>query len=177
MRKLLILMALLTTVGCCTPQRCNSCRRGLCPVQFENLYCRYLDEFQAGWHARMLARKQLSCMRKNGLSCDYRYGFEAAFVDVSHGSRGGIPPQPPAAYWNTCTRSPSGHARVEQWYAGYSAGLESALAQREQFNRVPSRDQSLNDQTGGFPGNLELTPVSGETLLQPPASQGLYPVQ
>ncbi len=140
--RLLVTVVLLgIACGC----QCNPCRSGstgllgsgtLCPPQFDNFYCRYYDEFHARLAARTVARQQLKCMRPATVTCDFREGFENAFEDVAVGSRGGIPPQPPAPYWNKCARTPGGHARVEQWYAGYAAGLELALAQHGGFNRV-----------------------------------------
>ncbi|MCA8990957.1 MAG: hypothetical protein KDA88_03215 [Planctomycetaceae bacterium] len=108
----------------------------LCPPQFDHFYCRYIDDFRSKSAARRTARESLRCLRREGITCDFREGFENAFEDVSTGSRGQIPSQPPPPYWNMCARSPDGHARVEQWYAGYRVGIDLALAHYGDHNRV-----------------------------------------
>ncbi|MCA9079480.1 MAG: hypothetical protein KDA58_02930 [Planctomycetaceae bacterium] len=78
-------------------------------------------------------------MRQNcEISCDFRRGYEQAFEDVALGADGRIPPLPPSPYWKECARSPCGHERVQEWYAGYAAGANEAVACRGQSNYVYS---------------------------------------
>jgi hypothetical protein len=80
-------------------------------------------------------------MGKTG--CDFQYGFEQAYVDVALGASGEVPPLPPERYWKKRARTPKGHQRAQDWFAGYAAGAEQARAQYAHFNHVA---------TSGAPG-------------------------
>ncbi len=104
-----------------------------------HFYCRQVDDCLAGITARKVARKHLvhntpaDCPAP---SCDYRRGYEQAYVDVALGSEGQIPPVPPAMYWQSGLRTPAGHAKAEEWYRGYSDGARTAMPLRGEFNHV-----------------------------------------
>ncbi len=58
---------------------------------------------------------------------DYRVGFCDGFVDfVYAGGKGEPPAIPPRQYWNVDLRSPDGHNRAEQWFAGFRHGKRVA---------------------------------------------------
>ena len=104
-----------------------------------HLYCRQIDDFAAGMTARKIARKHLALNLTSDCptpSCDYRRGFEQAYVDVALGSSGQAPPVPPAMYWQAGFRTPEGHAKVDDWYRGYCDGAQHAVPLRGEYNRV-----------------------------------------
>lgn len=148
----------------------------LCPLQFDHFYCRYIDDFRSKSAARRTARQSLHCLRREGITCDFREGFENAFEDVSTGSRGQVPSQPPPPYWNMCARSPDGHARVEQWYAGYRVGVDLALAHYGEHNHVhlaalecpeTNYPEIMPTQIGGPMSPSEPTPVGRQPYVRP----------
>lgn len=100
-------------------------------------YKRFEDNLITRTKARCRARTDLSkfaCGEK--YSCDYRDGYEQAYVDVSQGARGDVPALPPAHYWKSCARSPDGHQCAQDWFAGYAAGAVRAKAIYEPYNKV-----------------------------------------
>lgn len=97
-------------------------------------YSRHFDDKRTTHHARHHARTALRTMGKTG--CDFRYGFEQAYVDVALGASGEIPPLPPERYWKKKARSPEGHQRAQNWFAGYAAGAEQARVRYNHFNAV-----------------------------------------
>ncbi|WP_145371509.1 hypothetical protein [Maioricimonas rarisocia] len=71
---------------------------------------------------------------------DFHAGFVDGYVDVAQGGSGVVPPIPPEAYWGAASRTPTGHQRAQDWFAGYSAGAEAALSSCcAAYNRVPHR--------------------------------------
>jgi hypothetical protein len=72
------------------------------------------------------------------LSCDYRLGYEQAYVDVAQGTDGQVPALPPANYWKVDARTAAGHQRAQQWFSGYAAGAAQARCRYEPFNEVAS---------------------------------------
>ncbi len=135
MRLALGLLLITVTCGChaCNPQTCGPCGPAgtacgtACPpcVCVESpCYCRKLDDWNSSISARFCACRHLS-----GRECrDYRMGFTQAFIDVAQGKTGEAPPVPPERYWDVCFRSPGGHDRAADWYAGYREGASQALA-------------------------------------------------
>jgi hypothetical protein len=61
-------------------------------------------------------------------SKDYALGFQRGFSDFLQ--EGGYyqvaRPLPPYRYWSVCNQTPEGMAAVEDWYAGYQRGLQTA---------------------------------------------------
>lgn len=109
----------------------------LCPSHHEQKYSRFCDETTAKCRAYLASRSALSDMESEcGVSCDFRRGFEQAFRDVALGSDGRVPAFPPAPYWKDGARSPEGHARAQEWFAGYATGAEIAVARRGVSNYV-----------------------------------------
>lgn len=104
-----------------------------------HLYCRQIDDFMAGMTARKVARHHMALNVSADCpapSCDYRRGFEQAYVDVALGASGKAPAVPPAMYWQAGFRTPEGHARVDEWYHGYCDGAQHAVPLRGEYNKV-----------------------------------------
>jgi hypothetical protein len=126
------------------PGECNSCNSWCCSHGWfcfgrHAKYCRCWDNFLTTEEARCLAKSDLRKFDDGQcLSCDYRLGFEQAYVDVARGGSGQVPALPPAQFWKVCARDPKGHARAQQWFAGYAAGAPRAVALYEPFNKVAS---------------------------------------
>lgn len=121
-------------------------------------YKRIPDNISTKSGARQAAQAGLRQERREQrLSCDYRLGYEQAFVDVALGASGDVPALPPANYWKSCARSPDGHQKAQQWFSGYAAGASRAKAVYEPFNQVAHSqfDCPGGDgfpQVGGDPG-------------------------
>lgn len=100
-------------------------------------YCSTHDKILTQHDARHLARAELSRTRSKICSdCDYRLGYEQAFVDVAQGAKGDVPALPPANFWTNCARTPNGHRRAENWFSGYAAGATAAKTLYEPYNKV-----------------------------------------
>ena len=71
-------------------------------------------------------------------SKNYQRGYEAGFVrTLEYGERACPPLIPPSRYWNKKFRSPVGLHAVDDWYAGFRDGVESATATGlERFSKV-----------------------------------------
>lgn len=60
---------------------------------------------------------------------DFAAGFRDGFVDyVYAGGNGEPPPVPPRRFWRVGWRSPPGHERASQWFAGFREGAAVARA-------------------------------------------------
>lgn len=106
-----------------------------------HFYFRCIDDCVASITSRKVARKHLAmCHTKDTPhpTCDYRRGFEQAYVDVALGSPGTMPVVPPPMYWTAGMRSPEGHARAQDWFQGYCDGVQRAVPLRAETNRVQS---------------------------------------
>jgi hypothetical protein len=87
---------------------------------------------------KALARYRRQC--RMPLSADFSAGFVRAYIDLASG-RSPLPPSvPPSRYWSAYYRSCKGRPKVEEWYAGYQAGLEDGQQGGvSQFQRIDVR--------------------------------------
>lgn len=137
---------------------CGGCH-GWCCFGRHAKYSRCWDGLLTRREARSLAQKDLRKLDNDQhLSCDFRLGYEQAYVDVALGACGEIPPLPPANYWNVCARTPEGHARAQQWFAGYAAGVPPAKAVYDPFNRVATSEGSGYGWNGCPPAGMPIGP-------------------
>jgi hypothetical protein len=58
------------------------------------------------------------------VSHHFKMGFITAYEDIALNKRPSPPIVPPSKYWNAYYRSPAGQPCVDDWFAGYDAGLE-----------------------------------------------------
>ena len=128
---LLILMVPLVSGGCHSPAPLLRLPQLRC-------YNRTIDDFVACKVAKDVARHHMAVLYSKDCrpTSDFQAGFEQAYEDVALGSEGQTPAIPPPAYWKSCERTPEGHARAQQWLAGYAAGATQALQSRGPYNRV-----------------------------------------
>ncbi len=71
------------------------------------------------------------------VSTDFAAGFEQAYVDLAENRAPQPPSVPPSKYWSAYYRSCAGREKVEDWYAGYQAGLDRGLRGGvSRFNRI-----------------------------------------
>lgn len=140
---LLILMVPLVSGGCHSPGP-------LLRVPQLRCYNRTIDDLVACKVAKDVARHHISILyTKDCLpTYDFQAGFEQAYADVALGSDGQTPAIAPSPYWKSYQRTAEGHARAQQWLAGYSAGAAQAIACRGPYNRVLASNWSCPGQTG-----------------------------
>ncbi|WP_437205285.1 hypothetical protein [Planctomicrobium sp. SH664] len=98
---------------------------------FDNMWTRKAARCAA---YRELHRNEDECRRNT----DYQQGYAQAFADVAMGGDGVVPTVPPAHYWKKCARTPEGHERAQNWFAGYAAGGPAALSYYGPYTKVAS---------------------------------------
>ncbi|MCS6976314.1 MAG: hypothetical protein NZM31_04795 [Gemmatales bacterium] len=60
-------------------------------------------------------------------SVHYAEGFRQGFVDyLNAGGTGAPPPVPPRKYWGVRYETPEGHAAMQDWFAGFRHGADTA---------------------------------------------------
>ncbi len=114
-------------------------------------YIPFIDDLLTKYSARSCAVKSLSRteMRQCARDTDFCQGYIQAYEDLALGSRGVIPAVPPPRYWKAHNRSIRGHSKVDQWYAGYRAGLSQSGYQiaDEQTTIQTSHEHDQNEQS------------------------------
>ena len=136
--------------GCATGQHCSDC---VPPKTAPSCYVPCLDDWVTKSTAQRCAEDALKSYDCKGSrpSKHFEDGFTQAYVDLAFGRPSRVPAIPPAKYWNAYYRSCAGQPLVDEWYAGYSAGLQSGEAGGvAQFRRVVS---SWSGGGGCAPGN------------------------
>jgi len=102
-------------------------------------YVAFIDDRVVHETGRSCGKKALARYRKEcgPLSKHFSDGFVQAYIDLAEG-RGPLPPNlPPSRYWSAYYRSCAGAPKVEEWYAGYHAGLaEGQQSGVSQFRRI-----------------------------------------
>ncbi len=133
-------------------------------------YSRFHDNMLTRHDARKLACRELHANKCPGcVGCDYRKGYEQAFIDVSLGATGDVPALPPANFWTNCARTPGGHEKARDWFQGYADGAIAAKAIYEPYNKVAASQFYVADwpevgparQTPNAQWSSTPTPVSG----------------
>ncbi|WP_437228723.1 hypothetical protein SH661x_001048 [Planctomicrobium sp. SH661] len=119
-------------------------------------YHRIPDNIVTKSQARCQAQKDLRKYDHDQcVSCDYRLGYEQAYVDVAMGSCGDVPALPPANYWKACDRTPQGHRKAQQWFSGYAAGAARAKAFYEPYNEVAHSPTDANVWDKSIPEGMQ----------------------
>ena len=136
-------------------QRCDDC-----VTRQTALHCawRDLDEFDY--------------LSPHAVSGDFAAGFERAYIDLAENRAPQPPSVPPSKYWSAYYRSCAGRPHVEEWYAGYQAGLEQGLQGGvSQFNRIDvwACGQSMT-QGGPMGEDIAVTAVSPTASFRPGCS-------
>lgn len=72
------------------------------------------------------ANRAMSDQNGGGISRDFKFGYQQAYIDVSNGGSGALPAIPPPRYWAAPYRTTWGHNKAREWFAGYQAGASSA---------------------------------------------------
>ena len=72
------------------------------------------------------ANQSLSEQDGGGVSRDFKFGYQQAYIDISNGGSGALPAIPPARYWAAPYRTTWGHNKARDWFTGYEAGACSA---------------------------------------------------
>jgi len=125
-----------------------------CVTRQTALHCAWRDLDQCGYHK--------SC----GCAGDFAAGFERAYIDLAENRAPQPPSVPPSKYWSAYYRSCAGRQHVEDWYAGYQAGLEQGRQGGvSQFNRIDVWSCGSSMNSGGYE-DAELAAMEGH----PPSS-------
>lgn len=143
----------------CQPS-CNSCQTGCdtCQAGFTrdgrgvacrensslhgcppNCYSRLPDRCVTKQNAKSLAEDRLDALRKEtreNYACDFKEGFERAYVDIAEGGSGVTPAIPPERYWGYRYRTPDGHQRAQDWFRGYEMGASYAEVDGLKYNDI-----------------------------------------
>ena len=118
-------------------RRCSDCTPPWVPAW---KYNSHVDDLVVYETAKCCGKRAFGSYRHQcpqAYSKDFAAGFVQAYIDLAEG-RGPLPPTvPPSRYWTAYYRSCAGRPRVEDWYAGYQAGLEQGRQSGvSQFNRI-----------------------------------------
>ncbi len=140
MRRLHLTAATALMLGGCSlvGSRCSDC---VPPKSISSCYQSWSDRWVTKNTAKGCAARDLKQFygKECAPSKHFAEGFQEAYVDIALGKIAAVPAVPPSKYWNAYYRSCEGSLAVQDWFAGYEAGLETG-AQRgvSQFNRVLS---------------------------------------
>lgn len=106
---------------------------------------------------------------QDAVSGDFAAGFERAYIDLAENRAPQPPSVPPSKYWSAYYRSCAGRPHVEDWYAGYQAGLERGLQGGvSRFNRIDIWTcGNTMAQDGVMAAGMAVTADSPETGLRP----------
>lgn len=143
--------------GCdsaCATNGCGACQPPRCGGYYH--YKAFCDDQITRHTARHCAGQALKQFDGPYAKCShFRDGFSQAFEDLATGSRPIVPAVPPRRYWHAYYRSSEGRPAVDEWFAGYQAGIEAAPQSGvTDFNRIvlsPMASQGtvgLYDQSG-----------------------------
>lgn len=116
--------------------RCSDC---IPPKTTAMSYHAFDDKMVSKGTAKKCAARDLK--EFYGKSCQpskhFADGFEQAYVDLALGKLAVVPAVPPPKYWNAYYRSCEGIPAVQDWFAGYEAGLQTGANRGvSHFNRV-----------------------------------------
>lgn len=159
--------------GCCEECRAD---RSCCGKD----YVRSLDEKHVERAARKCAEdafERLEDSSRREYSSDFEDGFEQAYVDIADGHPPALPAIPPEKYWMGHFRSCEGKAEAHQWFAGYQAGINSAVScglpsHTRVATSLPHRDRSAGRILHGHPTTAVILPAAGPGRHPVPAFDG-----
>lgn len=131
-------------------------------------------------HASITSANQaLDEQFSGGVSRDFRYGFQQAFLDIANGGSGALPAVPPSRYWTAAYRTTWGHNKAREWFEGYEAGANAAKCSAlREAQSVPTaayrgHDQQIAIGLDGGGSSMNTVPVGASPLPAPAA--GWYP--
>ena len=149
------------------PNACAGCGDADCNDGFclcTRRYVRCFDEKQVIHDAIARANFAMRTDYSSRPSTDVRAGYRDAFIDIALGASGEVPPVPPERYWTVCYRTADGHARANDWFAGYRTGAGRALTScRQRYNSVPASGQTA------FAAGLEPVSTTNSPYFNSPA--------
>ena len=92
---------------------------------------------QTALHCAWLDLNEYDNQSPYAVSSHFAAGFERAYIDLAENRAPRPPSIPPSKYWSAYYRSCAGRPHVEDWYAGYQAGLERGQQGGvSRFNRI-----------------------------------------
>jgi len=162
--------------GCdnCTPHRPYSCGYHAC-----------WDDMITQHTAHKCAFRDLKIYRQQcggPISHHFKMGFIQAYEDLAMNRQPSPPVIPPEKYWNAYYRSCAGQPDVDEWFAGYDAGLDMGCdGGVARFHEIYlNRGGADPVQTNGFSSgatafNPNQQPISQPSPTPVPAPQGYPP--
>lgn len=140
--------------GCSTPWSKGPCDTCVPPNTFACAYHHFWDNLVTRDTAHHCAMKDLKDCGKT--SHHFKSGFVRAYEDLALGRYAAVPPVPPSKYWTAYYRSCAGQHAVDDWFAGYRAGLEIGLQSGvSRFNRVDAPGNAYcGPLANGVPGEV-----------------------
>ncbi len=138
MRRIPLTAATALMLGGCSllGPRCSDC---IPPKTSASCYNTFQDKMVTKGTAKQCAARDLK--QFYGKSCQpskhFADGFQEAYVDLALGKIAAVPAVPPSKYWTAYYRSCEGVPAVQDWFAGYEAGLQTGADRGvSRFNRV-----------------------------------------
>lgn len=128
------------TIGGLGVKHCSDCTPPYVPTFKYHSLVDDLVTWKTGKHCGQRALAQYRKQTGIKASTDFAAGFVQAYIDLAE-NRAPLPPSlPPSRYWMAYYRSCAGRPCIEEWYAGYNAGLDAGLQSGvSQFQRVDVR--------------------------------------
>lgn len=121
--------------------RCDDCTPPWVP--YLGHYKQRLDDKVTRMTALKCAWRGLDSYRGRcggAVSGDFAAGFERAYIDLAENRTPQPSAVPPSKYWSAYYRSCAGRPHVDDWYAGYYAGLEmGSQSGVSRFNQIDLR--------------------------------------
>lgn len=103
-------------------------------------YHKHIDKFVTTSTAQKCARRDLKFF---DVTCDFKDGYQQAYIDLAVGRPACVPAIPPKKYWHAWHRSCAGRDAVDQWFAGYRNGLDNGQNSGvSRFNRIVGNPES-----------------------------------
>ncbi|MEX0703118.1 MAG: hypothetical protein WD069_13570 [Planctomycetales bacterium] len=163
---------------CCPPGSSDSGSSGCLPRHHPSCgrYSSCLDDCAVRLAAKRCARRHIGALEERAgcrYSDDFEDGHRQGWIDVSRGLSGATPAIPPQKYWKAENRTPRGHARAREWFAGYEAGAAEAQQHGlHEFRRIPSSVAAAHFVPLGPRGPVLIpADVSADRLWMEPAAQ------
>ncbi len=105
-----------------------------------------MTALKCAWHGLESYRGRCG----GSVSGDFAAGFEQAYLDLAENRTPQPPSIPPSKYWSAFYRSCAGRPHVDDWFAGYHAGLEmGSQSGVSRFNQIDIRSCGLGAEQGG----------------------------
>lgn len=153
------------------PNCCDNCAPH---PTLKHKYEPWWDDFVTQHTAERCAFRALCTYQKESgrpVSHHFKMGFICAYEDLALNRKPLPPIVPPPKYWNAFYRSCAGRKYVDDWYAGYDAGLDSGSNSGvSRFHEIYLRRNRCNT---GWINGYGNAPVNLQAYGQPDPTNGV----